>query len=64
MGLEPGPLFKRLLDAVREAQLDGTITSKKEAWSWWNVFSSAKTARDNSFILSRNSRAFAFSHLR
>jgi poly(A) polymerase len=30
-GLEPGPLFKRLLDAVREAQLDGTITTPKEA---------------------------------
>ena len=24
-GLEPGPLFKTLLDAVREAQLDGTV---------------------------------------
>ena len=31
MGLEPGPLFKTLLDAVREAQLDGTIKSGKEA---------------------------------
>ncbi len=31
-GLTPGPLFKRLLDAVREAQLDGTIHSKEEAW--------------------------------
>jgi poly(A) polymerase len=30
-GLEPGPLFKRLLDAVREAQLDGTITTPKQA---------------------------------
>jgi poly(A) polymerase len=30
-GLEPGPQFKRLLDAVREAQLDGTITTAKEA---------------------------------
>lgn len=30
-GLEPGPVFKRLLDAVREAQLDGTIRSTKEA---------------------------------
>ena len=27
-GLEPGPLFKELLEAVREAQLDGTIKSK------------------------------------
>lgn len=31
LGLEPGPLFKRLLDAVREAQLDGTITNAKQA---------------------------------
>lgn len=31
IGLEPGPLFKRLLDAVREAQLDGTISSRKQA---------------------------------
>jgi poly(A) polymerase len=30
-GLEPGPLFKRLLDAVREAQLDGTISTPKQA---------------------------------
>ena len=30
-GLEPGPLFKELLDAVREAQLDGTVHTKKEA---------------------------------
>jgi poly(A) polymerase len=31
LGLEPGPIFKRLLDAVREAQLEGTITSTREA---------------------------------
>jgi poly(A) polymerase len=31
MGLPPGPLYKRLLDAVREAQLEGTITNAKEA---------------------------------
>jgi poly(A) polymerase len=31
LGIQPGPIFKRLLDAVREAQLDGTITSKEEA---------------------------------
>jgi poly(A) polymerase len=30
-GLEPGPLFKRLLDAVREAQLDGTIRTPQQA---------------------------------
>jgi poly(A) polymerase len=26
-----GPLYKRLLDAVREAQLDGTVTTKEQA---------------------------------
>lgn len=30
-GLEPGPEFKRLLDAVREAQLDGTVTTQRQA---------------------------------
>ena len=30
-GLEPGPIFKRLLDAVREAQLEGTVKTAKEA---------------------------------
>jgi poly(A) polymerase len=31
LGLEPGPVFKELLDAVREAQLDGTLRTKQEA---------------------------------
>jgi poly(A) polymerase len=31
-GLKPGPIFKKLLDAVREAQLDGTIRTQEEAW--------------------------------
>jgi poly(A) polymerase len=31
LGLEPGPLYKRLLDAVREAQLEGTVTTPKQA---------------------------------
>jgi poly(A) polymerase len=30
-GMPPGPLYKHLLDAVREAQLDGTVKSLKEA---------------------------------
>jgi poly(A) polymerase len=30
-GLEPGPLFRRLLDAVREAQLEGTLTTPQQA---------------------------------
>lgn len=31
-GLQPGPIFKELLDAVREAQLDGTIKTLPQAW--------------------------------
>ncbi|HEY7154797.1 MAG TPA: CCA tRNA nucleotidyltransferase [Gemmataceae bacterium] len=31
-GYKPGPIFKKLLDAVREAQLDGTIRTREEAW--------------------------------
>jgi poly(A) polymerase len=30
-GLQPGPQFKELLDAVRDAQLDGTITTRPQA---------------------------------
>jgi poly(A) polymerase len=30
-GIEQGPIFKKLLDTVREAQLEGTITTPKEA---------------------------------
>ena len=30
-GLEPGPLYKKLLDSVREAQLDGTVKTREEA---------------------------------
>jgi len=31
MGYEPGPLFRRVLDAVRDAQLDGEVTTREEA---------------------------------
>src|SRR5262249_25236769 len=31
MGLERGPLFKEMLDRVREAQLDGQISTRDEA---------------------------------
>jgi poly(A) polymerase len=31
-GLKPGPGFKRLLDAVREGQLEGTTKSSADAW--------------------------------
>ena len=32
-GVPPGPLYSKLLDAIREAQLDGTIRIKAEAWA-------------------------------
>ena len=31
LGWEQGPVFKTVLDAVREAQLEGTIRTKDEA---------------------------------
>ena len=31
LGLEAGPLYKKLLDAVRDAQLEGTVRTKEEA---------------------------------
>ncbi len=31
LGLRPGKIFKDLLEAVRNAQLDGTITTKLQA---------------------------------
>ena len=31
LGLKPGPVFKRILQAVRDAQLDGEIRTKEEA---------------------------------
>jgi poly(A) polymerase len=31
LGLEPGPQFRSLLQAVEDAQLDGRLASKKEA---------------------------------
>jgi poly(A) polymerase len=31
MGLKPGPLFKTILEQVREAQLDGTMRTREEA---------------------------------
>jgi poly(A) polymerase len=31
IGIEPGPMYKKLLDAVREAQLEGIVRTKEEA---------------------------------
>ena len=33
-GWQPGPHFKTALDAVEDAQLEGTVTSKEEALSF------------------------------
>ncbi len=42
-GLEPGPRFKELLDAVREAQLEGTITTPGQALQMVDRLSAEKT---------------------
>ncbi len=34
MGLEPGPDFRRLLDGVYDAQLEGAVRSREEALTW------------------------------
>ena len=34
MGWKPGPLFKRVLDAVQVRQLEGSLTSREEAMEW------------------------------
>jgi poly(A) polymerase len=31
LGLKPGPLYRKLLDAVREGQLDGTVQTREQA---------------------------------
>jgi poly(A) polymerase len=44
-GLEPGPQFKELLDAVREAQLDGSLNGKKEAIEYVDRLLAEKTKK-------------------
>lgn len=34
MGYKPGPIFKRILDAVREEQLEGRLASRVEGIEW------------------------------
>ena len=34
MGYKPGPVFKRILDAVREEQLENRLTSREEGLEW------------------------------
>jgi poly(A) polymerase len=34
LGLKPGPAFGEILNAVTEAQLDGTLTSREQAIEW------------------------------
>jgi tRNA nucleotidyltransferase (CCA-adding enzyme) len=33
LGLPPGPLYSRLLEALRDARLDGEVSSREEEWS-------------------------------
>jgi poly(A) polymerase len=34
LGLEPGPRFRAILDAVEEAQLENRLTSREQALAW------------------------------
>ena len=34
LGLEPGPQFRQILDAVAEAQLEGTLHTREQALAW------------------------------
>jgi poly(A) polymerase len=34
MGQKPGPRFKEILLAVEDAQMEGRVHSKEEAWAW------------------------------
>lgn len=34
LGWKPGPLFKRMLEAVQVRQLEGTLTTQEEAMNW------------------------------
>jgi poly(A) polymerase len=46
-GLKPSPLFKWLLDKVREAQLDGTVKTKKEALDLIDRLLAERNARED-----------------
>jgi len=47
IGLEPGPIFSSILEAVREAQLEGDINSRDEALSFVRSrFPDAKRSKD------------------
>ena len=34
MGWKPGPLFKKMLEAVQVRQLEGTLSTREEALDW------------------------------
>jgi poly(A) polymerase len=36
LGLEPGPLFSRILNAIEDLQLEGKVNSREEALEWVN----------------------------
>ena len=44
-GLQPGPLFREILEAVDEAQLEGTVTTKEEAMAKVLEFVFAKASK-------------------
>ncbi|MHB9028612.1 MAG: CCA tRNA nucleotidyltransferase, partial [Candidatus Latescibacterota bacterium] len=52
LGIEPGPVFSRILNEALDAQLEGVITSKSEALAWvrerYGPLISEKTAEQKS----------------
>jgi hypothetical protein len=47
MGFEPGPMFREILTALEEAQLDGRLSSREEALAWIRERYAAETARSD-----------------
>ena len=43
MGIPPGPLYKQLLTALEDAQLEGEVHSRQEAEEWIHHQHSAQT---------------------
>ena len=48
LGLTPGPLFKEMIDRIKEAQWSGTITTREEALDW------TRRALENNLVQTRN----------
>jgi poly(A) polymerase len=43
-GLEPGPVFKEILDGLMTAQVEGLVTDRGEALAWVKMFLETKKA--------------------